>query len=48
MFSTKALTNYAAPEQTTLDSIAIVTREATMAPAELGIVIHGTTPATNG
>ncbi|WP_312531519.1 hydantoinase/oxoprolinase family protein, partial [Paracoccus sp. (in: a-proteobacteria)] len=47
MFSTKVLTNYAAPEQAILDGIAIVTREAGISFADLEIVIHGTTLATN-
>jgi len=47
LFSTKVLTNYAAPEQAILDGIDIVTRDAGIAPADIGIVIHGTTLATN-
>ncbi len=47
IFSTKVLTNYAAPEQAILDGIAIVAREAGITPADIGIVIHGTTLATN-
>ena len=47
IFSTKVLTNYAAPEQAILDGVAIVTREARISPAEIDIVIHGTTLATN-
>lgn len=47
MFSTKVLTNYAAPEQAILDGIVIVTREAGISFADLEIVIHGTTLATN-
>jgi N-methylhydantoinase A len=47
IFSTKVLTNYAAPEQAILDGIAIVTRDAGIAPADIGIIIHGTTLATN-
>ncbi|TPL99695.1 hydantoinase/oxoprolinase family protein [Mesorhizobium sp. B2-3-10] len=47
MYSTKVLTNYAAPEQAILDGIAIVTRDAAISPAEIGIIIHGTTLATN-
>ncbi len=47
IFSTKVLTTYSAPEQAILDGIAIVTREAGISPAEIGIVIHGTTLATN-
>lgn len=47
LFSTKVLTNYAAPEQAILDGIEIVTRDARISPAEIGLVIHGTTLATN-
>ncbi|WP_029003242.1 hydantoinase/oxoprolinase family protein [Azorhizobium doebereinerae] len=47
LFSTKVLTNYAAPEQAILDGIEIVARDAGIAPAEIDIVIHGTTLATN-
>ena len=47
IFSTKVLTNYAAPEQAILDGIAIVTREAQVSSADIGLVIHGTTLATN-
>lgn len=47
IFSTKVLTNYAAPEQAILDGIEIVTRDAGIALADIGIVIHGTTLATN-
>ncbi|MBC2837587.1 hydantoinase/oxoprolinase family protein [Paragemmobacter straminiformis] len=47
MFSTKVLTTYAAPEQAILDGIAIVLAEAEITPADLEIVIHGTTLATN-
>ncbi|MCF4129502.1 hydantoinase/oxoprolinase family protein [Methylobacterium sp. SyP6R] len=47
LFSTKLLTTYAAPEQAILDGIAVVTREAGVTPADLGLVIHGTTLATN-
>ena len=41
------LTNYAAPEQAILDGIAIVVEAAGIAPADLDLVIHGTTLATN-
>ena len=47
IFSTKVLTNYSAPEQAILDGIAIVTRDAGISPADIDIVIHGTTLATN-
>lgn len=47
MFSAKVLTNYTAPEQAILDGIAEVLEEAGVTPADLDIVIHGTTLATN-
>lgn len=47
MFSTKVLTNYAAPEQAILDGIDIVIEEAGIGYGDLEIVIHGTTLATN-
>ena len=47
IFSTKVLTNYTAPEQAILDGVAIVTRDAGISPADIGVVIHGTTLATN-
>ncbi len=47
MFSTKVLTNYAAPEQAILDGIDVVLTEAGITLADLDIVIHGTTLATN-
>ncbi|WBU57254.1 hydantoinase/oxoprolinase family protein [Paracoccus sediminicola] len=45
--STKVLTDYTAPEQAILDGIGIVTAEAGISAAEIGLVIHGTTLATN-
>lgn len=47
IFSTKVLTNYAAPEQAILDGIGIVTRDAGIAPEDIDLIIHGTTLATN-
>ncbi|KQZ20780.1 methylhydantoinase [Mesorhizobium sp. Root552] len=47
LFSTKVLTNYGAPEQAILDGIDIVVRDAGISTADIGIVIHGTTLATN-
>lgn len=47
MYSTKVLTNYAAPEQAILDGIDVVLAEAQITLADLDIVIHGTTLATN-
>ncbi|AWX92287.1 hypothetical protein DPM13_00515 [Paracoccus mutanolyticus] len=43
MYSTKVLTNYSAPEQAILDGIDIVLHDAGLTPADLDIVIHGTT-----
>ncbi|HEY9214639.1 MAG TPA: hydantoinase/oxoprolinase family protein [Ancylobacter sp.] len=47
IFSTKVLTNYAAPEQAILDGLEIATRDAGISPADISLVIHGTTLATN-
>jgi len=47
LYSTKVLTNYAAPEQAILDGIAVVTGEAGIAVSEIDLIIHGTTLATN-
>ena len=47
LHSTKVLTNYAAPEQAILDATRIVLAEAHLTYADLDIVIHGTTLATN-
>lgn len=47
MFSAKVLTNYTAPEQAILDGIGTVLGQAGITPADLDIVIHGTTLATN-
>ncbi|WP_026621509.1 N-methylhydantoinase A (plasmid) [Ensifer sp. WSM1721] len=47
LYSTKVLTNYAAPEQAILDGIEIVVRDAGITPGDIDIVIHGTTLATN-
>ncbi|WP_338014579.1 hydantoinase/oxoprolinase family protein [Rhodophyticola sp. CCM32] len=47
LFSTKVLTNYAAPEQAILDGIGVVTKQAGIGFSDLDIVIHGTTLATN-
>lgn len=45
--STKILTNYAAPEQAILDGVTQVTGDAGISPADIDVVIHGTTLATN-
>ncbi len=47
LHSTKILTDYTAPEQPILDGIALLLAEAGLTPADLDIVIHGTTLATN-
>jgi N-methylhydantoinase A len=47
IYSTKVLTDYAAPEQAILDGIVTVLTEAGLTYADLDIVIHGTTLATN-
>lgn len=47
LHSTKVLTNYTAPEQAILDGTDIVLAEAGLTYADLQIVIHGTTLATN-
>ena len=47
VFSTKVLTTYTAPEQAILDAIDIVLKDAGLSYADLDIVIHGTTLATN-
>ncbi|MFC5386695.1 hydantoinase/oxoprolinase family protein [Aquamicrobium segne] len=47
IYSTKVLTNYAAPEQAVLDGIEAVLKQAGVAPGDLDTVIHGTTLATN-
>ncbi|WP_323039135.1 hydantoinase/oxoprolinase family protein [Gemmobacter sp.] len=47
MYSTKVLTNYAAPEQAILDGMDVVLDQAGVGYGDLEIVIHGTTLATN-
>ena len=47
LFSTKTLTNYAAPEQAILDGVARVADKAGIGINAIDIVIHGTTLATN-
>jgi N-methylhydantoinase A len=46
-WSGKILTTPEAPERGVLDAIGTVLREANMTPADLSIIIHGTTLATN-
>ncbi len=47
LYSAKVLTTYSAPEQAILDGIQSVMAEASLTPADLDLVIHGTTLATN-
>lgn len=47
LFSTKVLTNYAAPEQGILDGVARVASEAGIVLGDVDLIIHGTTLATN-
>src|SRR5215831_14088557 len=46
-YSTKILTTPEAPERAVLEGIGTVLREASLAPGDLSIIIHGTTLATN-
>ena len=46
-YSAKVLTTPEAPERAVLEAIGTVLREAALAPADLSIIIHGTTLATN-
>jgi len=45
--STKLLTTYDAPERALLDGVAILLSEAGVEPAEVELIVHGTTLATN-
>lgn len=45
--STKLLTTYDAPERALLDGVQVLLAEAGLAPAEVELVVHGTTLATN-
>ncbi len=47
LFSTKVLTDYAAPEQAIFDGLTTVLRDAGVAISDIGLLIHGTTLATN-
>ena len=47
LFSAKVLTSHAEPEQAILEAIAIACRDAGVGFADLGLVLHGTTLATN-
>jgi len=46
-YSAKILTTPEAPERAVLEAMHMVLREAALAPADLAIIIHGTTLATN-
>src|SRR6201987_3766809 len=46
-YSAKILTTREAPERAVLEAIGTVLHEATLAPGDLSIIIHGTTLATN-
>ena len=46
-YSAKILTTPEAPERAVIEAIQSVLREAALAPADLSIIIHGTTLATN-
>ena len=46
-YSAKILTTPEAPERAVLEGLHTVLREAALAPADLSIIIHGTTLATN-
>lgn len=45
--STKLLTTYDAPERALLDGVALLLAEAGLRAADVGLVVHGTTLATN-
>lgn len=45
--STKVLTTYDAPERALLDGIAVLLAEAGLTAGDVGLVVHGTTLATN-
>src|SRR5471032_1290282 len=46
-FSAKVLTTASAPERGVVQAIAVVLHEAKLDPGDVGIIIHGTTLATN-
>src|SRR5260221_6362108 len=46
-FSAKVLTTASAPERGVVQAIAVVLEAAQLAPGDVGIIIHGTTLATN-
>jgi N-methylhydantoinase A len=47
LFSAKVLTDHRSPEQAIFDGLSIVLRQAGVAMGEIGLLIHGTTLATN-
>ncbi|GAB4063052.1 hydantoinase/oxoprolinase family protein [Uliginosibacterium sediminicola] len=46
-YSTKVLTTYDAPERALLEGVQILLAEAGLQPADVGLIVHGTTLATN-
>jgi N-methylhydantoinase A len=46
-FTAKTLTTPAAPEQGVLNGVASILRDAGLAPGDIGLLVHGTTLATN-
>jgi N-methylhydantoinase A len=46
-FSTKVLTTYDAPERALLEGVSLLLGEASLNPADIELVVHGTTLATN-
>jgi len=46
-YTTKVLTTPRAPEQGVLEAISVVIADAGIAPGDMGLIIHGTTLATN-
>jgi N-methylhydantoinase A len=46
-YSTKVLTTYDAPERALLEGVATLLAQAGLAPADVGLLVHGTTLATN-
>lgn len=47
LYTAKVLTTHDAPENAILDGVRTVTQKAGIAPDGIGLVIHGTTLATN-
>ena len=46
-YSTKLLTTYDAPERALLDGVMRLLAEAELTPADVGLIVHGTTLATH-